>query len=723
MVEKAKLIWETWENRLAKNSPHGSGGLDRCRVARSPWCNSQVAVLVAAGLIALATLAAYCNSFAGPFVFDDQASIIDNKTIQHLWPIWKPLCPPSHGETVSGRPLVNLSLAVDYAISGLKVWSYHATNLLIHILAALALFGILRRTFLLPAMRDRWGAAAVPLALSIALLWAVHPLQTESVTYVIQRAESLVGLCYLLTLYCFVGGAGSSRPVLWYAGCVTACLLGMASKELMVSAPVIVLLYDRAFVGGSFREAWRRRYGLYLALAGAWVLLVFMVAWSGTRGKSSGFGIEVGCWEYFYTQFGAILNYLKLCVWPRPLVFCYGTYINHNVLEIAVCGVAVVLIGLAALVAIVRWPKVGFLGAWFFAILAPTTSFIPELQTVAEHRMYLPLAAVVTGLVVCGCLAGRRLVQSGRVSAFRSQVLGGCLVLSVIVVLAIFTFNRNIDYKTDMSIWQDTVDKRPNDWAYNNVGNNLQKSGRIDDAIVCFRKALEINPNFSKAHYNLGTALQKRGQIAEAIAHYRRALDITPDFIDAHNNLGAALMGCGQIDEAIVHFQKVLETNPDSAGAHNNLGFTLAGQGRLDEAITHYHKALEINPDYAEAHNNLGNAFQKSGQIDEAIAQFHKALEITPDYAEAHVNLGNALQGRGQTDEAITQFQKALEISPNLLEAHFNLGAVLASRGRDAEAVEHFQKALDLATARNNRALADMIRSQIRSIAPAGNAP
>ena len=132
---------------------------------------------------------------------------------------------------------------------------------------------------------------------------------------------------------------------------------------------LMVLLYDRAFVGGSFREAWRRRYGLYLALAGAWVLLVFMVAWSGTRGKSSGFGIEVGCWEYFCTQFGAILNYLKLCVWPRPLVFDYGKYIAENGLEIAVCGVVVVFLGLATVVALVRWPKVGFLGAWFFAIL------------------------------------------------------------------------------------------------------------------------------------------------------------------------------------------------------------------------------------------------------------------------------------------------------------------------------------------------------------------
>ena len=152
--------------KAAKDSPPKAAGMDRCGAAKGPGWNSRWAALVAGGLIALATLAAYANSFSGPFVFDDQASIVENKTIQHLWPIWKPLCPPSkEGQTVGGRPLVNLSLAVDYAISGLKVWSYHATNLLIHILAALALFGILRRTFLLPAMRDRWGAAAVPLAL------------------------------------------------------------------------------------------------------------------------------------------------------------------------------------------------------------------------------------------------------------------------------------------------------------------------------------------------------------------------------------------------------------------------------------------------------------------------------------------------------------------------------------------------------------------------------
>jgi tetratricopeptide (TPR) repeat protein len=529
---------------IVNDSSPDSGGVNRWCVERSPWRNPQRAALLAAGLIVLATLAAYGNSFAGPFVFDDESSITSNVTIRQLWPIGRPLCPPNHGETVSGRPLLNLSLAINFAVSRLEVWSYHATNLAIHILAALALFGILRRTFLLPTLCDRWGAAAIPLALAIALLWAVHPLQTESVTYVIQRAESLVGLFYLLTLYCFVRGAGSSRAMLWYAGSVIACLLGMASKEVMVSAPLMVLLYDRTFVAGSFRQAWRRRYGLYLALAGTWLLLVLLVAWSGNRGKSSGFGTEVGCWEYLGTQFGAIVHYLKLCLWPHPLVFGHGEYIARKALEIVPCAVVVGLAGLATVVALWRWPKVGFLGAWFFAILAPTSSVVPELQTIAEHRMYLPLAAVVTGLVVGVCLAGRWLVRSGKVSSFSLRVFGCCLLLSAGVLLAILTFHRNFDYQSDLSIWQDTVAKEPyNTWAHINFGNALQRRGRIDEAIDQYQKALEIEPDFVAADFNLGVVLNNCGRFDEAVEHYKKVLD----WASARNNRALADLVRAQI--------------------------------------------------------------------------------------------------------------------------------------------------------------------------------
>ena len=366
-------------------------------------------LLLAVGLIVLAALAAFSSSFVGDFVFDDEASIVNNPTIRQLWPIGKPLCPPNRGETVSGRPVLNLSLALNYAASGYDVCGYHATNLAIHIFAALLLFGIIRRTLLMPAMRDTWGAAAVPLALAIALLWAIHPLQTESVTYIVQRAESLAGLFYLLTLYCFIRGVSSGSPLplgegpgvraagdtgpntfavlhdrphpsplpkgeetIWYAASALACLLGMASKEAMVSAPLVVLLYDRTFCAGSFREAWRRRYGFYLALAGTWLLLGWLVVSTGNLGRSAGPEAQrFTAWSYLLTQPGVIVHYLRLVVWPSELCLDYGWPAAVAAREIIVP--AIFLIGLLALTvwALVKRPAWGLLGVWFFATLAP----------------------------------------------------------------------------------------------------------------------------------------------------------------------------------------------------------------------------------------------------------------------------------------------------------------------------------------------------------------
>ncbi|MGA2030947.1 MAG: tetratricopeptide repeat protein [Thermoguttaceae bacterium] len=262
--------------------------------------------------------------------------------------------------------------------------------------------------------------------------------------------------------------------------------------------------------------------------------------------------------------------------------------------------------------------------------------------------------------------------------------------------------------------------------AHYNLGTALVGCGQVDEAIGHYRRALEIAPDYTVAHNNLGSALAGRGQVDEAIGHYRRALEIAPDYAGAHYNLGLALAGCGQVDEAIAHYQKALEIQPGYAEAHYNLGLALAGRGQVDEAVAHYRRALEIAPDYALAHHKLGNVLFGRGRIDEAIAHYQKALEIKPDYAETHNNLGLALAGRGQSDEAIASYRKALAIRPDYLEAHYNLGLALASRGERDEATEHYQKALDLASARNDKALADVIRAQIRrhqSVAPAASAP
>ena len=340
--------------------------------------------------------------------------------------------PPSHGETVSGRPVLNLSFALNYAVSGCDVGGYHVTNLAIHLVAALLLFGIVRRTAtkfsgLRPELTT--AQAATSIALAVALLWAVHPLQTESVTYIVQRAESLMGLFYLLTLYCFLRGVGSGRAILWYAGSVLACLLGMATKEVMVSAPLVVILYDRTFLAGSFREAWRRRWGYYLALAATWLLLAWLVVGTGLLLQSYGVRTErmqsFTWWTYLATQPGVIVHYLRQVVWPSGLCLDYGWPPAATVGEVLFPAIPVVcLLGLTAW-AVVKRPAWGFLGAWFFLILAPTSSFMPVQHAAAfEHRMYLPLAAVVSGVIVGACLAGEWLSRRGIVPRTALQVAG-----------------------------------------------------------------------------------------------------------------------------------------------------------------------------------------------------------------------------------------------------------------------------------------------------------
>ena len=516
------------------------------------------ATLPASGTIVLAAVLAYRNSLDGPFIFDNLPAIVENPAVCHLWPIWRPLCPPNNGRTVAGRPLLNLSFAVNYAISGVDVWSYHAANLAIHVLAGLLLFGILRRTF-----HDR---NATLVAFAVALFWTIHPLQTESVTYIAERAESLAGLFYLLTLYCFIRGAMPGGRRAWYAAAVTACLLGMASKEVMVSAPLMVLLYDRAFLAGSFREAWRRRRGVYLALAATWLLLGWLVIAAGNRGGTAGFGegVKIGSWAYLCTQFGAIVHYLRLCVWPHPLVLDYGAETVSLTLAVLLDAILVCLLALATLIALWRWPKVGFLGAWFFAILAPTSSIVPVAsQVVAEHRMYLPLAAVATAVTLGVYDICCRLSRGGLVS--RRSVGVVCVLAASVaaVALGVVTHRRNADYRSELSIWQDTVDKSPrDDRARSNLGMALLECGRFDEAIVQLQRALEINADVAGVHNNLGIIMARRGQMDEAIVHFQKAVDLQPGFVGALNNLGNALAAKNRFDEAMARLRQALKLSP-----------------------------------------------------------------------------------------------------------------------------------------------------------------
>ena len=419
----------------------------------------------AAGLLVMAVIAAYGNSVHGPFIFDDTPSIVENPSIRHLWS-GQVLTTPTIERV---RPVLYLSLAINYALGGLNVEGYHVVNLAIHILAALTLLGLVRRTLLLPALAGRFGPASTGLALAVALVWAIHPLQTESVTYIVQRAESLVGLFYLLTFYCFVRGAASAlgfdlahpalsmvegRGWMWYASAVAACALGMASKEVMVSAPLVALLYDRLFISGSFKESLRRRWRWHLALAATWAILGLVSLLSLGRAQAAGFGLGMTTWAYARTQFGCIIHYLRLAFWPSPLVLDYGTGTARQAADIVPYAIGVGLLLAATAVALARRPKWGFLGVWFFAILAPTSSIVPLLgQTEAEHRMYLPLAAVVVLVILAGYAALQRL---GHRSAKAGTAIAAAMIVAVAAALGWGTCQRNEVYQSPLEIWNNT---------------------------------------------------------------------------------------------------------------------------------------------------------------------------------------------------------------------------------------------------------------------------
>jgi tetratricopeptide (TPR) repeat protein len=546
---------------------------------------------VACILIVAAALLAYFNSFGGPFVFDDPPSILYNRTIRHLWPLSSVFRPPNgEGITVGGRPVLNLSLAVNYAISGTQVWSYHALNLLIHILAGLTLFGIVLHT-----LRDRQNCerSSTWAAFAVALLWTVHPLQTESVTYVIQRAESLMGLFYLLTLYCFIRAseAGGSRRrvrLLWYALSIAACQLGMATKEVMVSAPLVVLLYDRTFLAGSASEAWRMRWRYYLSLATSWVLLAALVAGGGgNRGGSMGLGATTWL-PYLIAQFSAIATYLRLVFWPHPLVIDYPIiHIDH---PIQVLPQALLMLALFAgtLWALRFRPSIGFLGACFFLILGPTSLMPSATQMIAEHRMYLPLAAVL-GVVVCLGDA----ISGGRRVLF--------VAAAVAVIFATVTFRRNAVYVTDFALWSDTVADSPqNPVAHNNLGLDLAGAGRTAEAIEHYQEALKIDPNYSSAHNNLGVILDETGRTEEAIKHYRDALRIDPANAKANSNLGIALIETGRPFEAVESFRRALLNDPKNPGIRYNYAVALRAAGKFAEAQIQFEEAGRLRADVAQ---------------------------------------------------------------------------------------------------------------------------
>ncbi|HTO04035.1 MAG TPA: tetratricopeptide repeat protein [Opitutus sp.] len=622
------------------------------------------------GLIVVAGWLAYGNTFDAPFVFDDRAAILENPTIRELWPLTTPLSPPIDGRAVAGRPLVNLTLALNYAWSGTDVWSYHLVNLALHLAAAVVLFGLVRRT-----VRRRWSGSgdarsSVLFATVLALLWTLHPLQTESVTCVVQRTELLGGLFSLLVLYGFARAMEATQSAnRWLVFSTVACLLGMAAKESVVTIPVVVLLYDRTFAAGSFGAAWRQRWKYYVALASTWILLAaLLIRGGGSRGSAAGFESGVSSWNYLLQQSEAVLLYLKLMFWPHPLVVDYGTGYPASLSEVWLQGAIVVALLVATGWALVRRPVIGFLAASIFIVLSPSSSFVPlAAQTMAEHRMYLPLAAGLA-LVLLGiqAVAGRR---------------GLLAVAGISLVAGIMTRQRNELYRNEVELWAETAARVPaNLRAHVNLGGALLDAERIDEAVVAYEQAAQLQPNSAEVHANLCQAYTRLGRFAEALAHGETAVRLAPEDPDSRVNLAAVFVRLGRLDDAIAHYATARRIQPDATDLANAFADTLvqqaqvlARQGRLPEAQQRVTEALELAPNLAGAHFASGNLAAAAQNFEGALNAFQRAVDLDPLYIAARNNLGNCQLVTGRFQDAIATYEQVLQANPDDQAARQNL--------------------------------------------------
>ncbi|MBI5423439.1 MAG: tetratricopeptide repeat protein [Opitutae bacterium] len=642
-------------------------------------------------LLLLAILAAWSNSFAVPFLFDDVTSLGANESIRHLWPLVPgPLAPPVGGDTVSGRPLLNLTFALSYAASGQAVWSYHALNLAIHAAAALLLFGLVRRTLQTAPLRDRFGAAADWLALAIAAVWALHPLQTESVTYLSQRAESLAALLAFATLYAFVRG--------WFVAAFLACLGGMAAKETTVVVPILAALYARCFLAANWRDTWRQFRMPLLALASTWLLLAALLAIFGNRGGTAGLG-TASALDYLLAQPATILRYVRLACWPHPLVFDYGQRTPDFDADALAALVTLLALFAATLWALARRPTLGFLGAAFFLLLAPSSSVVPVAsQFAAEHRLYAALALLVTLAV----LASYRAIGRNAVFVF----------LAFALVAGAATHLRNRVYQSDLALWSDVIAKAPrNARAWVNHGLALEAAGRSAEALDSFANAVALEPVFPFAHNNYGQALLRAGKTSDALREFELAIAQNPRLAAAHFNRANVLLALGRTDETIAGFEAALRLQPKLTDARLNLGSALHRARRYAEAEALNRALLAEQPDSVAAHCNLASTLFATRREAEALEHLARATTLAPDNLTARVNFGTALAVIGRPAEAVAQFRAATELrsdDPGLL---LNYAAVLAQSGDTAAARATLDRVLIL---QPQNADARRLREQLR---------
>ncbi|MES1213168.1 MAG: tetratricopeptide repeat protein [Singulisphaera sp.] len=645
-----------------------------------------VRLLLGTAILFAAVGLTYRDVLDAPFMFDDLATIVHNDSIRQLWPLVNfsgaatPLM-PSPGTPVSGRPLVNLSLAVNYHFAALAPRSYRATNVVLHVLVAIALWVVLQRTLRLDFFAEKFRQAAEPLAFVAALAWSLHPLTTECVAYVTQRTEVMMVLCYLLVVYLaqrYWAATNSRERAVWLSLAVVACQLGMFAKESMATAPAVVLLYERTFIAGTFARALRTSWRLYLGLALTWLPLAALNL-AGPRTPVVGFQYGVTAIEWWLTQAKVVFLYLKLAVWPWPLVIHYEMPYFRTIAAALPWLSALFLFVSAVVFLIVRRRSAGFVGAWLLVLLSPTFVVPIATEVAAERRMYLPLTALISWSVVgCYALASRSLTVARTARGRTTMSPLGVTIAGALLLTACYAWldvRRLAAYADEVTLWSDAELHQP------------------DNSVV---------------QINLGDALEKAGRRPEAIAHYERAIEISPNYL-AHQSLAGALAAVGRLDEAQIHYEEAARQQPNLAIVHFNLARIAQQRGDKARARSEYEAALGLLDDY-RIHYALGELLESEGDARAARQNYEQALRGRPEFLAAHRRLGLLLVGAGDAKTAITHLEVVLRREPSC-QAYANLAAAYAQAGDSQKALQLADVGAQLARRSNQPAEAQQLEA------------
>ncbi len=638
---KIKKILET-EKRQAGRRRHVLGSSSGSLVSYGRFSLIGLAVLAVWGVLI------YVNSFRVPFLFDDLTSIVENPLIRNFdrlgW-YWR--------ESPT-KLMAYITYVFNYRLAGLNVAGYHLFNLLAHIGSAILVFyfvsGLFRTPEFLSEARGGSGLSEpknqFAFALACAFLFVSHPVQTQAVTYIVQRNASLATFFYLATLTCYARYRLTGNRGLYFLSWVT-CLLAMFTKQIAYTAPLALLLYEVCFYWG-VPSASERRKGL-TALAPYLIVLLFtyfsvyhgLVAKAGFAAQTQETGL-ISRGVYLLTQFSVICTYLRLLFFPINQNLDYDYPLNHHFFGWPVFPsfLVLALVFSAGVYLFMKKKRVPAFGIfWFFLALSIESSVIPISDVIFEHRLYLPMLGFT--LVFCW---GMWEIFRGHPERFRA------LFIMLILLLGFMTYQRNAVWGSAVGFWEDVVRKSPKKARpYQNLALAYKEQGNFQKALENYQKSLDIQmtrgaddqESIATGQNNLGNLYEKMGQNDKALALYLEAAD---HFVTAEvlRNIGRLYAKKQEYAKAEEYLNRAIEKKLDFAKAHNDLGSLYSATGKLDQAVQSFRRAADIDPTYMLAYRNLGVTYGKLGQHAEAIASLRRALELDPQNAEARYNLGIA---------------------------------------------------------------------------------